>query len=83
MISRKWYHMTRPSRNRLLGALIFLVGLAGVWFVYGRSGTPGVVLSVFAGAALGMGGALLLTGRPLWNPRSWWAAHQMPGSDQS
>ena len=73
-------HVTSTSRNRLIGVL---AGLAGVWFVYGRSGTPGAVLSVLAGAALGMGSALLLTGRPLWNPRSWWAAHQMPGRDQS
>lgn len=66
--------MSEPTRNRLIGAAILLAGLAGLGVIHQFSGIVGKVLSLLAGACIGMGSALLLTAKPLWNPDTWWAA---------
>lgn len=66
--------MDNTTRNRLIGAVFLLAGLAGLGFVYQLSGMSGQILSFFSGAALGSGSAILITGKPLWDPGTWWAS---------
>lgn len=66
--------MDEATRNRLIGAIILLAGLAGLSILHQFSGLIGTTLSLLAGACLGMGSALLVTAEPLWNPDTWWAA---------
>ncbi|PSQ74768.1 MAG: hypothetical protein BRD39_01255 [Bacteroidetes bacterium QH_9_64_21] len=66
--------MNKTTRNRLIGAIIVLAGLTGLGVLHQFSGIIGTTLSLLAGACLGMGSALLVTAKPLWNPDTWWAA---------
>ena len=66
--------MDDTTRNRLIGTAIFLTGLAGLGVIHQFPGITGTVVSFLAGAALGMGSAVVITGRPLWDSDSWWAS---------
>lgn len=66
--------MAETMRNRLIGALLLFAGFVGLGIVYQLSGTSDVILSFLAGAALGSGSAILITGKPLWDSDTWWAS---------
>jgi len=66
--------MTHETRNRVVGALIVLLGVGGLLLVPDVSEGVNLLLSFLSGACLGGGGALMTTGRPLWNSDPWWAS---------
>ena len=58
--SARWSHRTRTDRNLLIGffALLFLVGGALIWWLYGGSAAAVGVVCIALGA--GLAGAVLL-----------------------
>jgi hypothetical protein len=73
--------MSDPTRNRAIGALICLLGLGELFFIPNLSEGLNLLLSFAGGACLGAGGTLLMTGKPLWNSDTWWAATQSKPSE--
>ena len=65
--------MSASTRNRVLGIILLLAGLAGLWVPWKFSGTTAIIVSLLAGAGLGAGSALVVTGKPFWTPETWWA----------
>lgn len=59
--------VSNSLRNRLIGSGILAVGLLGILASPDLSETVNLVFSFVAGAAVGAGGALLITGEPLWS----------------
>lgn len=70
--------MSDSLRNRLVGAGLLALGLAGVFASPELSEGLSMLFSFATGAALGAGGALLITGESLWESGDWWASRQ-PG----
>lgn len=64
--------MSPETRTRLIGLVLLLSGLA--WVVVSPDISKGVdmLLAFLAGALLGGGGALLVTGEVLWSPGNGW-----------
>lgn len=59
---------------RLIGLAILIPGF--VWLYVSPDLSEGIdmLLAFLAGACLGAGGSLLVTGEPLWDSRTWWAS---------
>lgn len=66
--------MTDETRNRVIGAFIVLLGIAEMRFVPDISAGIDMLMAFLAGACLGLGGGLLVTGRPFWESSRWWAS---------
>lgn len=70
--------MSESLRNRLFGGALVGVGVVGVLASPELSGGVQLIFSFAEGAALGAGGALLITGEPLWDANTWQASKRPP-----
>jgi hypothetical protein len=63
--------MSTETRNRAIGALMFLLGIGDLLLVPDFSEGISLLLSFTGGACLGAGAALMMTGKPLWSSSPW------------
>ena len=66
--------MSNTTRNRVIGALILLLGVGELLLVPDLTEGVDLLLSFASGACVGAGGALLMTGKSLWESDVWWAS---------
>jgi sugar phosphate permease len=66
--------MPDRTKTRVLGIGIFLVGIVEILVVPSLSPAINMLLAFLSGVCLGAGGAIFVTGRPLWDSDTWWAS---------